>query len=110
MTPTERTLRYLREQGYTVEVVERWNPYAKIRQDLLGIFDILALDPKRREIVGVQCTSGGNVSARVKKIKASDKATVWTRSGGLIWVIGWSLKGKKGERKTWQPRVVEVRP
>ena len=29
MTPTQRTLAALRADGYTAEVVERWNPYAR---------------------------------------------------------------------------------
>ena len=33
MTPTQRSLKYLREQGYTVAITERWNPFARIRQE-----------------------------------------------------------------------------
>ena len=38
-SPTTLTLKHLREQGYTAEVVERWNPHARIRQDLFGIVE-----------------------------------------------------------------------
>ena len=43
-SPTARSLELLRELGYTAKVVEHWNQYAKIRQDLFGV-DILALKP-----------------------------------------------------------------
>ena len=40
MSPTARSLAHLRSLGYTARVVERWNPFAKIRQDLLGAAEI----------------------------------------------------------------------
>ena len=70
MTPTQRSLEALREAGYLPVVVERWNPFAKIRQDLWGWCDILAI--RKGEVLAVQVTSTGNVSARVKKIQESD--------------------------------------
>ena len=69
MSPTQRTLRHLRRAGYPlVQVVERWNPYAKVRLDLFGIIDVVAVGA---DIVGVQATSGSNVSARVRKLTDS---------------------------------------
>jgi hypothetical protein len=42
MSPTQRTLEYLRLSGYPlVGVVERWIPRALVRQDLFGILDVL---------------------------------------------------------------------
>ena len=66
LTPTQRTLAYLREEGYLCAIVEKWNPHVKIRQDLFGFIDILAI--KKGETLAVQCTSTG-VAARVKKIQ-----------------------------------------
>jgi hypothetical protein len=31
LTPARRSLDYLRTQGYTVEITEKWNPFAKVR-------------------------------------------------------------------------------
>lgn len=42
MSPTARSLAHLRELGCRVKVVEKWNPFAKVRQDLFG-GDLLAL-------------------------------------------------------------------
>lgn len=65
MSPTQRTLQHLREAGYPlVQVVERWNPHARVRQDLFGIIDVVAVGA---DIVGVQATSGSNVSKRTAK-------------------------------------------
>lgn len=39
-TPTARTLRYLRAQGYAADVTERWIPQARKRRDLWGFCDV----------------------------------------------------------------------
>ena len=46
ISPTQRTLKRLRDSGDypLVTIVERWNAFAKIRQDLFGIIDLLAID------------------------------------------------------------------
>ena len=66
MTPTQRTLKYLREIGYHAEVVERWNPHARIRQDLFGFGDIIAIRWGESGPLLVQCTGGANMSKRVE--------------------------------------------
>jgi len=58
MSPTQRSLAHLKELGYTAKVVERWNPFAKIRQDLFGT-DVLVLKPGEPVLV-VQATTGSN--------------------------------------------------
>lgn len=100
MSPTERSLKYLRAQGYTATVTERWNPFARIRQDLFGIIDILAV--KRGETLGVQCTSHDNVSARVNKIADHESTPKLREAGWKLEVHGW----KKGARLP-APRIVD---
>ena len=70
VSPTQRTLKKLRDSGDypLVSIVERWNAFAKIRQDLFGIIDLLAIDSKGNT-VGIQVTSYSNISARVKKME-----------------------------------------
>lgn len=67
-SPTQRSLRYLREQGYLPAVVEKWNPHAHVRQDLFGFVDIVAV--RRDETLAVQACSGagGDPARRVRKI------------------------------------------
>ena len=64
-SPTQLSLKKLRQEGYTVAIVEHWNAFARIRQDLFGFIDLLAL--KDKEVLAVQTTSASNMSARAKK-------------------------------------------
>jgi hypothetical protein len=99
LSPTQRTLKYLRELGYNAAVTEHWNQFARIRQDLFGFVDVLAI--RQGETLAVQCTSNTNVSARLNKI-ADHENTPWLRKAGWrIEVHGWT-KGKRGA-----PRVVD---
>ena len=52
-SPTELSLRWLRaDDRFTlVQVVEHWTPHARIRQDLFGIVDILAIGPGGRPAI-----------------------------------------------------------
>lgn len=106
-SPTQRALAHYRDQGFTCAIVERWNQYAKVRQDLFGCLDLVAILPSAG-ILGIQATSGSNVSARVAKILAEPRAGIWLASGGRIHVIGFSKKGPRGKAKRWTPRVVEI--
>lgn len=107
MTPTQRSLKELRQRGYLVAVVERWNQYARVRQDLFGFIDLLAI--RGDETLAVQTTSGANVAARVEKIKTTQAADVWLESlSRKIVVHGWRKVGAAGKRKLWDLREVEV--
>lgn len=100
-SPTQRTLALLRKQGYTAAVVEKWNPHAKIRQDLFGVIDIVAIG--NGETLGVQCTSYPNVSSRVKKIEACEALPELRKSGWRLLVHGW-----RKPKHRWEVREVEV--
>lgn len=100
MSPTQRSLAYLRKLGYTATVTEHWNSFAKIRQDLFGIVDVLAV--RSGETLAVQCTTVANVSSRVNKIAEHENTPKLREAGWTIWVMGWT-KGKRGA-----PRVVDV--
>lgn len=102
MTPTQRSLRYMRDQGYVAEVVEHWVPFAKVRRDLFGILDIVCLGAN--ETVGVQTTSASNVSARVKKITESAHLGALRRAGWKLVIHGW----RKNAAGKWVLREVDV--
>lgn len=89
MTPTQRTLKHLRDQGYTAAVCEKWNPHARIRQDLFGCLDIIAINGQTREILGVQCTSGSGYSRRVQKLRELPIVTQLSKAGMSVEVWGW---------------------
>jgi hypothetical protein len=101
-SPTTRTLALLREQGYTVAVVEKWNPHARIRQDLFGFIDILAI--KRGETLAVQATASG-VSARLKKIAESELLPKVREAGWTIQIWGWTKSAKTGK---YVLRVIDI--
>jgi hypothetical protein len=99
-SPTQRSLKLMRDQGYLCEITERWNPFAKIRQDLYGFVDILCI--KEGKTVAVQTTSYSNVSARIKKIQGLDTYPIVKSAGWEIVIHGW----KKDKAGKWMVREV----
>jgi len=99
LSPTQRTLKYLRDNGWAPWITEHWNHFARKRQDLYGFVDVLAV--RRGETLAVQCTSASNVSARVKKIADHENTPRLREAGWRIQIFGWA-KGKK------EPRIVDV--
>lgn len=105
-SPTQRSLKKLRDDGYTlVEVTERWNQFARVRKDLFGFVDVLAV--KGDEVLAVQTTSGTNVSARFEKMRTLPAVVHWLGSVSRRLVIhGWRKVGPAGKRKKWECREV----
>ena len=106
LSPTQRTLRALEQQGCICGIVERFNPYAGphgVRIDLFGFIDIIALYPTR--ICGIQ-SCGSSFSAHMIKIKGNEIAPEWIKIADIeLW--GWrKIKKKRGGRQMiWKPRV-----
>lgn len=103
MTPTQRSLALLKQQGYTTRVVEHWNAWAKIRQDLYGFIDIVALHPERKGILGIQTTTADNVSKRITKALALEPCRLWISCGNRIEFHGW-----KKTNNRWEVNVTEL--
>ncbi len=93
ISPTALTLRALRRDGYTAQVVEHWVPGANVRRDLFGIVDVLAI--RGDETLGVQATSDSNVSARVRKIAESEHIAAIREAGWSVFVFGWRKEGTR---------------
>ena len=91
----------MRDLGYLCEVTERWNPFAKIRQDLYHFVDILCI--KDGETVAIQTTSYGNISARKKKIEALETYPVVKAAGWKVIIHGWAKKNNR-----WVVKEVEL--
>jgi hypothetical protein len=91
-SPTQRSLAHLRKSCELVQVVEKWNPHCRIRQDLFGFIDILAISGN--ETIAVQSTSWGNVSSRVKKIAETNAVPYIRAAGWKIIVHGWRKNPK----------------
>lgn len=118
-SPTKRTLDECRKRGWIAQVVERWNPHARIRQDLFGVIDLVAIVPtldagaagaarSPGAILGIQATSGntgGAHAARRAKILAEPRARAWVAAGGRLELWSWAKRGDRGARKLWTLRV-----
>jgi hypothetical protein len=101
-SPTQRTLARLKSEDYElVAITERWNSFARIRQDLFGIIDILAI--KDGDTIALQVTSYSNIGARVKKITESAALAPLRKAGWTIVVEGWHKKENK-----WVSRIVDL--
>lgn len=106
-SPTQRTLKHLRDQGYTCAIVEKFNSFIKIRQDLFGIIDIICLAPG--SIIGVQSTGQdfyGHRSNMMNDKKKKEACEKWINAGGRLILYGWSYK-TKGKRKIYEPKIQE---
>jgi hypothetical protein len=110
-TPTQRTLRALRDRGLVCAIVEKYNAYAGphgLRQDLFGIIDVLALDPERG-VIGVQSCGQDFSGHRAKMLEERHQETFeWLSTPGTkleLW--GWrKTKVKRGGvAMRWSPRV-----
>ena len=86
-SPTQRSLEALRKQGWTPAVVEKWNPGARIRVDLFGFIDIIAI--RGHETLAVQATTSSNAAARRTKIAANAHFQAVLAAGWAVEVHGW---------------------
>jgi hypothetical protein len=105
LTPTQRTLQILRDRGYLPEVVERWNSFARIRQDLYQWVDIVAVKAGE-PILGVQTTTGPNAAARVEKAMGNPALASWLRAGEPLAVFAWTKHKRKLGSGKWSKRPV----
>lgn len=105
MSPTQRALAHCKAMGWTAGIVEKWNAFAKIRQDLFGCIDLIVLDGAGGGPIGVQVTSGSNHAARVAKATAEPRLATWLAAPARFEVWSFAKRGERGKRKTWELRV-----
>lgn len=106
---TQRTLKALRDRGFTPEIVERWLPIPGIpgggkRRDFLGIIDIIAV--RKGETLGVQ-SCGQAFAEHHRTIMAHENTALWLQAGNKLELWGWrKVKYKRGSKKeVWKPRI-----
>jgi hypothetical protein len=109
-SPTARTLAELRRLGWTAQVVEHWNAYARRRIDLGGGIDVVAWHGPNLStfahggILGVQACAGASHAARRDKLLALPAMREWVAAGGLLEIWSWAKQGARGKRKVWTLR------
>ena len=115
LSPVQRTIRELKNQGRKCGIVQRWNAYVGphgARQDLFGILDIIALDPERG-VIGIQCT-GIDFANHLRKLteeKAQDSLD-WLQTPGTsleLWAWRKVKRQRGGIARVWRPRIQEIK-
>jgi hypothetical protein len=96
-TPAQRSLAWLRAEGYTAVVCERWNPHARVRQDLFGFADLMAVRADVPGVLAVQTTTTAHQADRLAKALALPALKVFLEAGNRLEIHGW-LKRKTTRR------------
>ena len=115
-SPTQRTLRALRQEGKIVDIAEKWiaTPYSTIpgfRKDLFGFIDLIALCPDKGILAIQSC--GSAWSQHVKKLldsECTENLIEWLKCGGSVELWGWrKVKLKRGGKAMrWKPRMADI--
>jgi hypothetical protein len=107
-SPTQRSIKMLKDEGWEVAIVEKWNTFARIRQDLFGFADLLAMRPGDKPQL-IQVTTTG-IASRIEKIMNEPRALTALLSGFEIYGHGWrKIKVKRGGKAMkWEPRIIQV--
>ena len=107
MTPLARSKSKLESEGWTVAIVERWNGFARVRQDLFEFGDLLAFNGDTVAII--QATTSDHVANRMHKVQRIAAASLWLASPHRAIVVhGWAKRGPRGGAKVWTCREVRV--
>ena len=116
MKPTERTLKYFRDQGYICDMIERWirnpkHPAGGFRKDFLGFGDILAFNEV--DTILIQ-SCGSSFSSHRKDMLENPNIGKWIHSTQIfparrVVLMGWrKVKLKRGGKALrWKPRIAE---
>jgi hypothetical protein len=103
-----RTLELFRERGWTACVTERYNSFIKQKFDALGFGDLLACHEGPPPWIMLAQVCGADVAPHIEKMRAEPRMREWLKSGGCVYIYGWTKKGARGKRKVWTVREVEV--
>ena len=115
LSPTQRTIAHLKEQGIVCGICERWIPNPRmpgggIRKDLFGFIDIITIS-KADGVMGIQ-SCGQDFSGHRRKIleEKKDEVRAWLEAGAKLQLIGWrKLKVTRGGKAMrWVPRIEEI--
>lgn len=105
-SPTTLTVKNLRERGYLVANVEKYNHHIKRRIDLFGFIDVIGVGPQGT--IAVQSTGDAhsgwsNFNKRIQKIADHENVDMVREAGWIIEVHGW-----KKVKNRWTVKIVDV--
>lgn len=112
ISPTQRTLKAMREAGRLVANVEKFNPHAGPfgqKEDCFGFIDLIVIDPVQG-IVAIQ-SCGQSYSDHVKKLTEERNEAVyeWLRHAKCeLWAWRKVKLNRGGKAERWKPRVADV--
>lgn len=112
MTPTQRSMQLLRNEGKICWVVERFismaGPLGK-RIDLFNIIDIIALTAD--STIGIQ-SCGQDFASHLHKLTEvkADESACWLNGPRQLFVYGWrKTKLRRGSAAMrWRPRIAQI--
>ena len=93
-SPMQLSLSALRGEGYLVHIVEHFNVFAKVRQDMYGIIDIVAIRDDLPGVLGVQCTDYTSMSKHVDKALTNTNLITWLKAGNKFIIYAWKTVTK----------------
>ena len=111
ISPTQRTLKAMREQGRLCGIVEKFQQYGGkfgVRQYLFGFIDIIAIDPEDG-IVAIQST-GMDWSGHIKKLteERNDAVYEWLKHAPLeLWAWRKVKLKRGGKAMRWKARIAD---
>ena len=105
-SPTELSLRHLRNDGWRVDICERWvpnpgHPGGGKRRDLFGLVDLVAV--RGHQTMGVQTTSATNVSNHLTKMLDDEHRPMLADLLAAAWIVtvhGWRKSTREGRACT----------
>lgn len=104
-SPTQRSLKYMRDNGWFCAIVERYNSFAHIRQDMFGCLDILCCKADVSGVTGIQTTSSPNRASRDEKAD-NPAMKAWLAAGNRYKLHIWVKRKRKrgGKAFIWRLR------
>lgn len=127
--PVQRTLKALRDEGWTADVAEKWialpgkdrchacgQPRPRpgfppgIRRDLHGFVDVDAFHPTKGKLYVQASDDAGGIAKHVEKLSdpvIAEKIRDALRAGIRVEIHGWGMRGPRGGRKIWTRRRIK---
>ena len=102
-----------------VAIVEHWNQWAHIKQDLYGFIDLVCIRPDRVGVMGVN-PCGEDASIHIRKYmegwtdpkgkfhEPNKCLPVWLKAGNPFFLWAWRKRGDRGKRKVWHLKQIEA--